>query len=116
MGTKPHDNFAVPLARACHMRQHDQGELQFWETHGKDPFRLALQYNARYTRETGKDPTLNTVCRQRLTEADYGLPDRPPSKASRPAKRAQRPRQAAKIAKRKAPWPKGRKIHSRGFK
>lgn len=111
---KPDDSWCVPLARACHIRQHDYGELQFWEASGKDPFYLALTYNARYTRETGKDPTVNTV-RPKRPSAVAERGHKPlVSKASRPAQRAQRPRHKVKIAKRKAPWPK-RKLQSRGF-
>jgi hypothetical protein len=37
MGTKPSDRFGVPLCHACHMRQHEIGELMFWAELGVDP-------------------------------------------------------------------------------
>lgn len=112
MAEKPSDCWAVPLNRSCHMRQHDYGELQFWEASGKNPFYTALRYNALYTHETGKDPTLDTGRREGLTDADYGLSKpRPPKRPRKPKNAPARP-----LAKRKAAWPKGRKLQSRGFR
>lgn len=118
LSEKPSDCWAVPLKRADHMRQHDYGhELGWWVAHRKDPFRLALQYNARYTRETGLDPTVNTVRKrpaeavQRAAEPKVRKPRRQPKRAPRKPAAKARP-----IAKRPGSWPKGRKIKSRGFK
>lgn len=105
LGEKPHDRWAVPLNRSCHTRQHAFGsEVEWWNRHGKDPFHLALKYNARYTAETGKP-------------AEGPLPA-PVSKAtprSNRAKSARSPARKAKIANRPNSWPaKGtRKIPSR---
>lgn len=52
MQTKPSDFWAVPLNHACHMRQHQQGELTWWEAHGKNPFTLAISYYAEFQAET----------------------------------------------------------------
>lgn len=50
LGEKPHDRWAVPLNRSCHIRQHAFGsELEWWSAHGVgDPFRLCQQYCAAY--------------------------------------------------------------------
>lgn len=100
MAEKPSDCWAVPLNRTCHMRQHDYGELQFWESHGKNPFYTALRYNAMYARETGK-------------AADAPAEPRPPKRPRKPKNAPARP-----LAKRKAAWPaKGtRKLQSRKFR
>ena len=88
MAEKPDDRWAIPLSRACHMRQHAYGdELGWWSAHGKDPFVLALQYNALYANETGK-------------------------RADEPVKV---PKRKTRITRRKNPWPVGRKIASKGF-
>jgi hypothetical protein len=107
---KPSDMHAVPLcgpllgvSPGCHAVQHSMNEQQFWLQRGIDPLWVASQLWARYALE-------------HPAEATRALSDVPPSKASRPAKRAQRPRQTAKIAKRKVPWPKGRRLQSRGFR
>ena len=107
---KPSDIWAVPLCGpllgitlGCHAIQHSMNERQFWLQRGIDPLWVASKLWARFAIE-------------RPAEATRALSDVPPSKASRPAKRAQRPRQAAKIAKRKPKWPKGRRIQNRGFK
>jgi hypothetical protein len=108
---RPDDSWCVPLARACHMRQHDQGELQFWEARGKDPFYLALRYNALYKAETGKDPTEDTA-RKRSAVAREGDTDASVSKRHRNAKHSRTASPSRPIARRK--WPK-RKLRSRGF-
>jgi hypothetical protein len=95
MSEKPHDFWCVPLNRACHRLQHEQGELQFWESHRKDPFALAITYNEKYFRETGK-----RADEPRITKAK--------SQRAKPLRKT-------KITKRKTPWPAGRKIANRGF-
>lgn len=99
--TKPHDHWAVPLRHDHHMAQTDSpiGEVAWWSAHGKNPFQLALRYNARYLEETGEP-------------ADRGHAA-PVSKAKRRRKARPHPSTRAKIAKRKKPWPKGRKISKR---
>lgn len=110
---KPDDSWCIPLARACHMRQHDYGELQFWEASGKDPFYLALTYNARYKLETGKDPTEDTARKRPAVAADTPAALRAPKRPRKPKNAPARP-----LAKRKAAWPaKGtRKLQSRKFR
>lgn len=39
---KPSDSWTVPLCRVHHREQHSMGELEFWRSHGIDPFELAL--------------------------------------------------------------------------
>jgi hypothetical protein len=104
---KPHDHWAVPLKHAHHMAQHAYGaEVYWWNAHGKDPFILALRYNARYFAETGKP-------------ADGPSEPRAPKARRKPkrsrASRASSPKPKQKIARRRNPWPKGRKIKSSPF-
>jgi len=42
IGEKPDDIWTVPLCRACHTRQHEMNERQFWRDHGIDPILYAL--------------------------------------------------------------------------
>lgn len=117
---KPSDHWAVPLRHDHHMAQHAFGsEVEWWAAHGKDPFRTAISYNRSYLNETGKS-AIGKPARSRLgkgakpySKARVSKP-RPASKRSRTAA-AGHPRPKAKIAFRRNPWPKGRKIHSRSF-
>lgn len=113
MAEKPSDCWAVPLNRSCHMRQHDVGELQFWEAHGKNPFYTALTYNARYKLETGKDPTEDTARKRPSAARGARSEARAPKRPRKPKNAPARP-----LAKRKAAWPaKGtRKLQSRKFR
>jgi hypothetical protein len=43
IAAKPSDKFGVPLCYACHMRQHEEGELTFWSTLGIDPVDQAMR-------------------------------------------------------------------------
>jgi hypothetical protein len=61
-GIKPSDRFALPGCHACHMRQHQIGELAFWAELGIDP----LDYSARLWAVTGDDVQgLRTIGRAR---------------------------------------------------
>lgn len=48
MQVKPSDRFAVPLSRACHMKQHSMSEVRFWSDCGRDPFAIADRLYAEY--------------------------------------------------------------------
>lgn len=41
MGRKPGDRFSVPLNTECHRRQHNIGEVSFWQEKGIDPTPIA---------------------------------------------------------------------------
>jgi hypothetical protein len=41
MGRRPDDEHTVPLCHACHMRQHEIGEVKFWADVGVDPLKVA---------------------------------------------------------------------------
>jgi len=96
---KPHDFWAMPLNRSCHMRQHESGdELSWWAAHGvPDPFGRAMRYYAAYQAE----------CLQMTADAPKQSRPRNPKEAAKPP---HEPRQRAKIAKRVNPWPKNRKF------
>lgn len=105
MAEKPSDHWAIPLNRSCHMRQHAHGdELGFWSEHRKDPFDLALRYNALYATETGRD----AVADARVSKSRHRQ-----KRAPSAPRRAPGPKQ--KIASRPKSWPKGRRLKSRGF-
>jgi hypothetical protein len=42
-GMKPSDKFSVPGDHACHMRQHQIGEVAFWGQLGIDPLNVSLR-------------------------------------------------------------------------
>lgn len=114
LGAKPSDCWAMPLNRACHLRQHAFGdEILWWSKHGvPDPWGRSMRYYAAYfSQVAGKLAT--------------GTPKRPfKSGASKPRPHQKRttvprkPARKAKIAKRENPWPaKGkRKIANRKFR
>lgn len=110
MAQTPDDRWANPLKHAHHMRQHAHGdEIGWWAAHGiRDVFTLALMFNARYRHETGKDAAehfpLKRVRKSR------------PKRERQRAASGLRPVPKQKMAHRPRPWPKGRKIKSRGFK
>jgi hypothetical protein len=82
-GEKPHDFWAVPLNRSCHMRQHAHGdELGWWFMHKRNPFKLAISYYREYGGEGGKPR---------------------PSKMAKPVK-ARKPRAARQKIKSRAGW------------
>lgn len=54
-GEKPSDQWAIPLCRSCHARQHSTGELTWWESHGINPFAWAVVFYRRYG-GTGGEP------------------------------------------------------------
>lgn len=39
---KPSDKWAVPLCNKHHREQHSMNEMEFWKSHGIDPFLLAI--------------------------------------------------------------------------
>ena len=43
LGQKPDDCWAVPLTPAEHKAQHSENELEWWRSHGVDPFELAIK-------------------------------------------------------------------------
>lgn len=52
VGAKPSDRYAVPLCPKCHLyTQHAQGERQFWEGHGLDPFAVAKKLFEKFERD-----------------------------------------------------------------
>jgi hypothetical protein len=42
-GQKPDDCWTLPLTRSEHDSQHSENELNWWKSHGIDPFDLAAQ-------------------------------------------------------------------------
>lgn len=92
---KPHDFWAMPLNRSCHMRQHESGdELGWWAAHGiSDPFGRAMRYYAAYQAERPTEP------------AGKGSVSKP-RKPKTSIKPHYQPCQRAKIVKRTNPWPK----------
>jgi len=55
---KPHDRWAMPLNRSCHMRQHAHGdEVGFWAAHGiPDPFGRAMRYYSAWFAQAATEP------------------------------------------------------------
>jgi hypothetical protein len=47
LGEKSSDKWALPLCARHHREQHASNELQWWASHGIDPFALAMQYRER---------------------------------------------------------------------
>jgi hypothetical protein len=47
MAEKPSDKWALPLCNRHHREQHSMNELEFWKSHGIDPFMLAIKMRAR---------------------------------------------------------------------
>jgi hypothetical protein len=43
VGLKPADRYTVPLCTACHVKQHQIGELSFWSTLRIDPVNVAFR-------------------------------------------------------------------------
>jgi hypothetical protein len=41
IGAKPEDRWTVPLCHPCHMRQHELGEVPFWQALGLDPLKIS---------------------------------------------------------------------------
>jgi hypothetical protein len=105
MTEKPSDCWAMPLNRACHMRQHAYGsEIEWWAAHGiPDPFARSMRYYAAYFSEaSGK--------LGRATSAS--------GKKRQPRARAE-PRATQRPRIQSRGFPKGgpkRKISSRGFR
>lgn len=49
MGRKPDDVWCLPLCNSHHREQHSDGdELAFWARYGRDPFKLAIEYQERF--------------------------------------------------------------------
>jgi hypothetical protein len=90
---KPHDFWAMPLHRSCHLRQHAFGdEVLWWSQHGiLDPFGRAMRYYAAYQAEKPADAPSTSR----------------PRKPKEAVKSHRRPRQGRKIANR--PFPKGKR-------
>ena len=42
LGEKPDDCWALPMCGACHRRQHEIGELRFWDFGLRDPIFICL--------------------------------------------------------------------------
>lgn len=42
MSEKPSDKWALPLCNRHHREQHSMDELKFWDSHGINPFLLAI--------------------------------------------------------------------------
>lgn len=42
-GRKPDDAWCLPLLPAEHREQHSMNEMEFWRSHGIDPFELAIK-------------------------------------------------------------------------
>ena len=59
LGAKPSDCWALPLNRACHLRQHAYGDqIGFWGARGiPDPFGRAMRYYSAYQAECPTEPT-----------------------------------------------------------
>ena len=51
MGQKPHDYLAVSLCKACHQKQHTQGEDTFWKGHNIAAILEAFQHASPCRRE-----------------------------------------------------------------
>jgi hypothetical protein len=103
---KPHDFWAMPLNRGCHMRQHESGdELSWWAAHGvPDPFGRAMRYYAAYQAERPTEPA---------GKGSVSKPRKPKTRAkSHHEPRAGHPatKKRAKIASR--PFPKDRKFRT----
>ena len=94
---KPHDRWAMPLNRSCHMRQHAFGsEIEWWLAHGVlDPFGRAMRYYSAYQAECPTEPT-----------------GKPP--ASKPRKAKPKPK-ASRRPRGGAGWPQKQKIANRPF-
>lgn len=43
MGQKADDSFTLPLTADEHKAQHSGNEIEFWRSHGIDPFELAIK-------------------------------------------------------------------------
>lgn len=43
LGQKSDDSFALPLSPDEHKAQHSMNEMEFWRSHGIDPFELAIK-------------------------------------------------------------------------
>lgn len=92
---KPDDKWATPLCRWCHQTgpeaQHKIGEHRFWGLAEINPFILAMELYAEYGGEGGRPQRKRTTIKLRLPKE-----------------------KRAKIAKRKASWPRTRsKLRSR---
>lgn len=57
MGERPDDKWAVPMCRSHHRigrdSQHANNELQWWMSHGKNPFETAIAYYREFGGEGG---------------------------------------------------------------
>lgn len=51
MGQKPHDYRTVSLCKACHQRQHTEGERTFWNGHNVEAIIEAFQRTSPVWRE-----------------------------------------------------------------
>ncbi|MBU2233149.1 MAG: DUF968 domain-containing protein [Alphaproteobacteria bacterium] len=56
MQVKPSDQYAVPLNRLCHERQHSGAEARFWSERGLDPFEIADRLYAEYQGQPNQGP------------------------------------------------------------
>jgi hypothetical protein len=98
---KPHDFWAMPLNRSCHMRQHESGdELSWWAAHGiPDPFGRSMRYYAAYQAE----------CPQMTADAPK---QSRPSKSSIRTKPHRKTPQGQKKRIPSRPFQKGRKFRT----
>jgi hypothetical protein len=87
LAEKPSDAWALPQCRPCHRLQHSVNELEYWKSHGIDPFTLALKYYTKATAigETRPGSTSKRKKRVRIYPKGFG-----PRIASRPFPKAQR--------------------------
>lgn len=109
LGAKPSDQWALPLNRSCHMRQHAYGdEVGWWSLHGvPDPFGRSMWYYAAYFAQAC------AALRRKPADAPAKKPPRKPKTRTKHAGIASGgrwPKNQRKIANR--PFPKGRKFRN----
>lgn len=75
---KPHDFWALPLCRSCHLRQHHAGnELHFWRLQDKNPFTYAINYYAEYGGAGGEPKKQRLVRKRKPRDQRKKIPSRP---------------------------------------
>ena len=99
LGTKPSDQWALPLRHDHHMAQHAFGdEILWWGMHGIRPHELALRYYCRYIAEyppkapsaVAERPSRKTARKaKKLPEASWWPPNDAPRARKWPSKTMQ---------------------------